>query len=87
MIQKYQLKFMAFQTHSSSDILTINDASGQGKKEYSRKAKPVDFILSVTDGNLIYLHWKTDAYSPESGFKLFFYCFADHTTQCQFIAK
>ena len=72
---------MAFNTHSHGDKLTINDDSGQAEKGCSYKAKPVDFNIRATDGNRIYLHWKTDAYHHASGFKLFFYCFTDNTTQ------
>ena len=79
------MKFIAFQTHSSSDKLTIDDDSGLGKMEYYRQAKPADFILRIANMNLMYLHWKTDAYSPESGFKLFFYCYTDNTTQSKIL--
>ena len=74
-IQRYQVKFVDFRTHSSSDRLTMDVGGGDSAKVYYRKAIPADVTLSGTSPNKIIFSWNTDAYSHQIGFKLFFYCF------------
>ncbi len=61
------------------DKLTINDDSDLGEMVYYGESIPADFTLRNSTGNRIYLHWKTNCCGSRTGFKLFYYCFTDHT--------
>ncbi len=72
---------MSFDTYHSYDKLTIDDDSGLGEMVYYGKPMPADFVLRSSDGNRIYIKWKTDCcHTESSGFKLFYYCFTDPPT-------
>ncbi len=70
---------MSFLTSGGGDKLTIDD--GHGAKSYHSKYKPPDFTHRGSSGNYLDIRWQADCCGHTSGFKIFFYCFPDDTTQ------